>query len=154
MSADLIRCEGGLNDEIRRFEIHSISALPVSRSKLQIIRDEQEGDKELKLVKEFVTRGWDESSRSILPEYFSRRSELTVIDDLLLIGGRIVIPQKLKLEMLHRIHDDGHLSLNKCRERVKDCIWWPRISKEIGEFIDRCQFCQTYRRRNKFNVLL
>ena len=51
--------------------------------------------------------------------------------------------------MLHRIHDDGHLSLNKCRERVKNCIWWPRISKEIGEFIDRCQFCQTYRRRNK-----
>ena len=96
MSADSLRCESSLHDEIKRFEIHFISALPVSRSKLQIIRDE------LKLVKEFVTRGWDESSRSILPEYFSRRSELTVIDDLLLIGGRIVIPQKIKLEMLHR----------------------------------------------------
>ena len=36
------------------------------------------------------------------------------------MGGRIVIPVKLKLETFHRILVDGHLSLQKCRERVKN----------------------------------
>ena len=52
------------------------------------------------------------------------------------MGGRIVIPLKLKLETFHRILVDGHLSLHKCRERVKNCICWPMISKEIGEFAE------------------
>jgi len=51
--------------------------------------------------------------------------------------------------MLKRIHDDGHLSLSKCRKRAQATMWWPRISQELSQYIEKCTFCQINRRRNK-----
>ena len=65
-----------------------------------------------------------------------------------MLNCRIVIPESLKKDVLKRIHDDGHLSLNKCRKRISDSVWWPKISKELADYIERCNFCQIHRRRN------
>ena len=50
--------------------------------------------------------------------------------------------------MLSRLHE-GHFSLDKCRKRAQYSVWWPEISRELGEFVDRCSFCQVHKRRNK-----
>lgn len=44
--------------------------------------------------------------------------ELSVTSGVLFKGSRIVIPQQLKSDMLHRIHE-GHLGMEKCKNRAK-----------------------------------
>ena len=86
---------------------------------------------------------------SEVKEYYEKRSQLNILHDILLYQNRIVIPNKMKKEILTRIHDDGHLSLHKCMKRSQNSVWWPFISKELRNYIEKCNFCQTYRRRNR-----
>ncbi|CAG7725840.1 unnamed protein product, partial [Allacma fusca] len=74
------------------------------------------------------------------------KDELSVTDGLLMRGIRLVIPPKLRPEMLQRIHT-GHLGITKCRSRAKEYVRWPRISAEIQEIVEKCTICIKFRRQ-------
>ena len=85
--------------------------------------------------------------------FFKARGELSVCDDLLLYKERIVVPESMKVEMMEKIHGVAHLRLTKCRERMQTSVWWPGISTDMNDFIERCDFCQVNRRRQKAEPL-
>ena len=53
-------------------------------------------------------------------------------DRLLMRQHQIVIPEKLRPEILAAIHS-GHQAIHKCRERASSCVWWPRMSRDLEE---------------------
>lgn len=55
---------------------------------------------------------------------------LGTVDDVLLKKERIVIPQALRMDMFHMIHE-GHLGIKKCKRRARDLVFWPGINKDI-----------------------
>ena len=67
-----------------------------------------------------------------MKRYWSTRGELTVVQNILLKGTRIVIPSSMRLEILDKIHV-GHQGIAKCRERAKSSVWWPGLSREIQD---------------------
>lgn len=67
-----------------------------------------------------------------LLQTISERGSLSEQNGLLKRGNQIVIPLTLRSEMLERIHH-GHLGLNKCQERYRDAIWWPKISQAVKD---------------------
>ena len=52
-----------------------------------------------------------------------------------------MIPSALRLEMLDRIHT-GHQGISKCRERAKQSLWWPGLSRQLEELVKNCSTCQ------------
>ncbi|GFS23691.1 hypothetical protein ElyMa_001645900 [Elysia marginata] len=46
----------------------------------------------------------------------------------------------MRKEILDRIHD-GHPGITKSRQRVKQAVWWPRISKDIQRMVAECRHC-------------
>ena len=56
--------------------------------------------------------------------YYPVANELSVCNNLLLKGGRIVIPQSLQEQMLAKLHC-GHQGITECRQRACQSIWWP-----------------------------
>ena len=48
----------------------------------------------------------------------------------------------MRREILSRIHDDGHLSLQKSRQRMQESVWWPTVGQDLKEWIEKCSFCQ------------
>ena len=56
---------------------------------------------------------------------------------LLMKGERPVIPSPLRADVLQRLHE-GHQGISKCRARAKDSIWWPGISAQIVQMVERC----------------
>ena len=42
--------------------------------------------------------------------------------------------------MLDRIHT-GHQGITKCRERARQSIWWPGLSKQLEEMVKCCTEC-------------
>ena len=70
---------------------------------------------------QYCAHGWpDKSCLSVLlKQYYQLSSEISVVNGLLMRNSRIIIPTKLREEVLAQIHA-GHQGLNKCREREID----------------------------------
>ena len=45
---------------------------------------------------------------------------------------------------MHKLHE-GHQGIFKCRAWVQASVWWPGISAQIQETVNRCEICQRYR---------
>jgi len=49
-----------------------------------------------------------------ITDYWNCRTELIVVDDILLKGSKFIIPSSLRKQMLQKIHK-GHLGEVKCK---------------------------------------
>ena len=56
-------------------------------------------------------------------------------------GNRVVIPAALRLEMLDCLHT-GHQGISKCRERARQSLWWPGLSRQLEELVKNCSVCR------------
>lgn len=117
-----------------------VESLPVSNAKSKQISEETARDKELQTVIEHLHSGWPKGS---CPKYYHIRSELSVVNGLLLRGNRIVIPHSLRMEMLQKLHE-GHLGIEKCKRRSRDTVYWHGINKDIENHIGQCETCKKY----------
>ena len=101
----------------------------------------------------FVQEGWpptfgkksvsDENNETsdTMKQYYQRRFELSVEQNCLLWGARVVIPEKLRdsiLELLHCTH------LGSCSMKAlgRGYVWWPKMDEAIEGVARSCQTCQ------------
>ena len=94
-------------------------------------------------IQEFCTEGWTEKQKlnTTVRAYWPDRASITVQRDLLMKDQRIIIPSSLRSDILDKIHA-GHQEINgKCRERARESIWWPSLSKQIEDMVSTCPTC-------------
>ncbi|XP_055915549.1 uncharacterized protein K02A2.6-like [Eupeodes corollae] len=53
----------------------------------------------------------------------------------------------MRYEMLKYIHG-GHLSYEKCIRHPRDYVFWPKLTKDLQNFIQKCASCQVHQRSN------
>ena len=73
-------------------------------------------------------------------ELYSIKDELSEYEGILVRGSRIVVPFSHRKEIQGKIHD-GHQGIQKSRERVNQCVWWPGIGQEIKDLVGKCRHC-------------
>lgn len=101
-----------------------------------------------KVRKAIRTGNWSE-----LPEYKFIKDELSSIGKLILRGRRIMIPEVLKEQVLAVAHE-GHQGIVKCKQRLREKVWWLGIDKQVEISVKRCQACQLMSPQNKPEPLL
>ena len=128
------------NEETEAYVWSILDSLPVSDVKLQQIIKAQDDDEVCKTIKQYCFENWPE--RHLLPSpmhpYWTDCAHLTIVQNVLLKDTRIVIPSSMRLEVLDKIHD-AHMGINKYRERAKQAVWWPGLSKQIQDMVENCQ---------------
>ena len=146
-------CYSKIDEEVQSYVNLIYDDLPATNKQLERIKSFQCRDGTIQDLKEYTVEGWPETEKSELREYAAARGNFSIINGLLMYANRIVVPSELRREMLSRIHDTGHLSLYKCRERTKASIWWPKLPTDLKDYVDRCHFCQINRRQQKAEPL-
>ena len=63
-------------------------------------------------------------------------------------GARLVIPSTLRSKVLEQIHE-GHLGIEKCMFKARDSVFWPGISNDIRETVEKCGICQASSKSSK-----
>ena len=131
--------------------VHSImNNVPVSPNKLAEIKKESLSDPNLQTVSHFIKNGWP-SNRKACPthihEFWNFRDKLSVMDDIVFKGEKIVIPKSMQNEMLSLIHL-GHMGMEKCKHRARDVLFWPCMCKQIEQLVRQCDKCQERRMAN------
>lgn len=101
-------------------------------------------------MRKYISTVWPKNFKRLpdtIKRFFQIRHELSIDNDLIFYGDRIIIPKNLRLQMLQKLHE-GHLGINKCRIRANQSIYWPSISRDIVDYVNNCHICLKFKNNN------
>ena len=124
-------------DEI--YSVYSvIDSLPVTAKDVARLTSK---DCILVKVLEYTLSGWPPyvNEPTLMP-YWQRRNELSVEDNCLLWGRRVVIPNELQINILNELHE-CHPGMCRMKAFARSYVWWPAIDEDIEDKVRHCGIC-------------
>ncbi|MBW0528425.1 hypothetical protein O181_068140 [Austropuccinia psidii MF-1] len=82
-------------------------------------------------------KSYDEKRFHLLDGIIYHRAKHTCV---MTVVDRSLI--NLVLEKCHDSPFSGHLSEDRTREKIKTCIWWRSLQKDVAEYFKTCDRCQ------------
>ncbi|KAK4328659.1 hypothetical protein Pmani_000967 [Petrolisthes manimaculis] len=104
-------------------------------------------DPVLSAVREYVRWGWPDDLSDKSPGFLSyknRMSELSIHEECLMWGCRVIIPPQGRQAVLKEVHE-GHFGASRMKNRARSYFWWPGLDKELEEVAATCSVCQESR---------
>ena len=121
------------------FNIGQIQSLPVTAAKVESVT---RNDPVLSRVLRYTKVEWPEQTDDTLKPYRSRKEELTVEGDCVMWGIRVIIPTKLRPQILADLHRD-HPGVSRMKSIARSYFWWPGLDQNIEEIAKSCEPCQS-----------
>jgi transposase InsO family protein len=138
------------NCEVLTAEYESIDhrqSLPVSKFRWQQLSEASAKDTIFEKLRHTIRCGWPEKKVELSAElhpYYDFRDQLTVQGDLVFRGQQLVVPSCLRKELMELTHS-SHIGVEGCIRRAKECLFWPRMTSELKEFVSKCDVCMAHR---------
>ena len=123
--------------------VHSVITSDLTDAELSELQTETAQDPHTTLLLRTVKDGWVDRKKDcpkLLTPYWDYRDELTVCQEILLKGQAILIPKALRQKYVNRIHS-AHQGAESCVRRARDSVFWPGISADIRDAVDKCEIC-------------
>ena len=78
-----------------------------------------------------------------LHEFWLHKEMLSNESGLITCGNRSIVPREMRPEMLQYIHE-GHQGKKHCLLRARNTVFWPKMTYDIQQLIEKCMICQEY----------
>ena len=117
-------------------------------NKLDQLRKSTAQDNQLTRLSHYINTGFPCDKKNLptdLHEFWPHRETLSVESGLITCGNRIVVPRELRAEMLQYIHE-GHQGKERCLLQARNTVFWPKMTYDVQELIERCIICQEHGR--------
>ncbi|KAF7646649.1 hypothetical protein LDENG_00184290 [Lucifuga dentata] len=141
--ATATEAEQDLEKECKAYIDSVVDSLPATQTKLTQIKDAQHTDNTCIRLRRHITNGWPKHRRDVhelmLP-YCPEQSSMHEGGGLLMKGVRLIIPEHMRTDILQKLHQ-GHQGINKCLVRVREAVWWPGITSQVKQMVERCEIC-------------
>ncbi|CAC5384426.1 unnamed protein product [Mytilus coruscus] len=141
-------------DEIE--SINMVDELPISEVRISELQEHTKNDLQMQELKEVIQEGWPINKWNVpssVSIYFDIRDELTLQNGLLFKGERVIIPKTLRTDMIKKIHS-SHIGIEGCLRRARESLYWPGMNAEVKDFIQRCETCRTFERKQQKETLI
>ena len=104
------------------------------------INKESENDKLINAFKIAIIRTgkWYEQE---VKRFESLKHEFTEHDGIVLRGHRIMVPEKLKLDVMEIVHQ-GHIGISKSKAVIREKLYWPALDKDVENYNGDCIPCK------------
>lgn len=110
-----------------------IDQLPLST---EAIAFETQQDPELSTLFQALEQGKDLKTLG----FKGNQLEYSIVQGCLMLGHRVVIPQKFRQKLLDELHL-AHLGITKMKGIARSIIYWPNIDKDIESIAKSCIPC-------------
>lgn len=134
----------GANHDQEELAVHQVSHvddLPVTS---KLIAAATRKDVVLSRVLDFTMIGWpDHVDNSDLQPYFKIRNELSVDQDCILWGMRVVIPSSYRATLLEELHAE-HTGMVHMKSMARSYFWWPKLDADIEDRARQCRACAVH----------
>ena len=155
-------------DTLSRATINEVVAMSKDTSELHVdvkshlpdqilnkIKLATQTDKNLKILKDIIVNGWpqhkSEAPAEVLP-FYDIRDTLSVEDELIVKGERVLIPKSLRKEIKDKLHA-AHMATDSMIRRARRTVFWPGMADEIKQIAENCEICQETKRSNQKETL-
>ena len=136
-------CPPRLTKRMRLTEERLVHSLPITHKEISYAT---RVDTVLSRAPEFVKQGWSQHVEDLhLQPFFNRRFELSVEQDCLLWGLRVIIPTRYQEGMSEELYT-GQPGIVRMKERARTYFWWPNIDQESEQAVRRCGSCHQVRK--------
>ena len=92
---------------------------------------------------DLIERGFPEQKNDVpiqLQEYHQFRKHLWTIDGVIMYKNHIIIPPKLRKDILSSLHA-AHQGISTMTSRAENSVFWPGLTKCIKSLRDTCSDC-------------
>ena len=99
-------------------------------------------DQTLTQLLENISTGWPKrcTQNMHIHPFHQVKEDLTTANGCVFRDTRVVVPASLQKKVLELAHE-GHCGIVKAKQRLRECVWWPGIDKEIEHFVRSCTAC-------------
>ena len=107
-------------------------------------------DPECRSLTQLIESGFPPDKRSLdatLRPYATVADNLSVVDGVILLGQRIVVPASLRPAILQSLHA-AHQSVPVMKARALDSVYWPNFTIDIARIRQECQTCHRMAKSN------
>lgn len=87
-----------------------------------------------------MTFGWPNKIADQFKVFFAQRSKLELIDGILMVEDKVVIPYVLRDAILKLLHVN-HQGIVKIKTLARRTVYWPGLSSDIEDFVKSCESC-------------
>ena len=123
----------------------SLQLQPYSRNQL---KDSANKDPVISEVKRYVREGWPQHiDRPEVQEFKKYSSSLSVVDDCLINGNRVVIPEAMRTQILDILHLGYFACMQKMKQLARSAVYWPHIDSQIEDTCRCCTACAEHQNR-------
>ena len=114
--------------------------------RLQELQQHTEQDTAYQALKSSIIEGFP-NHKSSLPDslkfFLSIKDQLSIDDNLIVYGCRLLIPTNLRATMLSHLRK-AHEGIAHSQARARLTIYWPGIDQDIESFVRGCRHCQDH----------
>lgn len=98
-------------------------------------------DRVLSRVIHHMLSGWPAKvTDDELRPYWLHRSELSIHEECILLGSRVVVPPSLREVILHALHKT-HSGIVQTKSLARSYVWWPQMNNDIEALVSGCTKC-------------
>lgn len=136
-------------------EVHFFSVLEEIPLSAKEIKMETKRDKVLSKVLFYTQSAWPShvSADTLASPYFIRRSELSVDQDCVTWGNRVIVPVALRKKMLSMLHE-GHPGITPMKMLSRSHVWWPRLTQHIASSETVCYMTTVAKRGTQLPLVV
>ena len=116
----------------------------------QHIRMATEEDKEMQDLMKVIMSGFPDDARHLpaqIRPYAPYKLSLYIVDSVVMLGDRVVVPQALRSSILHLLHA-AHQGVDRMKARSADAVYWPGIVGDIARHREACHACHRMAKSN------
>ena len=87
-----------------------------------------------------IQMGWPDSGRDLpndIKPYFRHRYEFHIVDGVIFLQNRIVVPIGLKHQFITKLHE-SHMGVVKSKLLARTLVYWPNWKDEIEKTCAEC----------------
>ncbi|CAH1252634.1 RTL1 [Branchiostoma lanceolatum] len=141
--------------ELETEQVNMVDELIMSSPTIEDIQRHTENDQEMQKLKQYIRDGFPEKGKlpaSMVP-YFHVRDQLAFQNGTVFKGQCAVVPKTLRYDMLKRLHA-SHMGTDASLRHAKECIYWPGMSAQVKDYVEKCDVCQAMGIRQQKETLI
>ncbi|PIK53283.1 hypothetical protein BSL78_09811 [Apostichopus japonicus] len=107
------------------------------------LQSETNRDEACQTIKGYIQQGWPQSKSGVddkVKPYYSVHDELSVHDNIIFRGEKVVVPTGLTSIIVSRAHE-GHQGMVRTKQRIRKLYWWPGMDNQVTTMVKHCATC-------------
>jgi len=143
LSRDFLQSDA--SEEVKMYQVHFVRDFEGFTNDEIYVQQTKEDVVLQELIK-YVKTGWPRSKHklSLAAQLFWHvRLDLVFEDSLLFFKNRLVVPTRLRQQMLGMVHG-SHQGIVKSKSLAKQSVYWPGMNSEIEQYVNKCSVCAKY----------